>query len=67
MLLSRILPKWGVTFELVKGNDQRMGQSFKQVDQVVFIETPSNPLMEIVDIAMVSDLAHQVGNSVADM
>jgi O-succinylhomoserine sulfhydrylase len=32
--------------------------------KAVFIETPSNPLLEIVDIKFVSDLAHQVGATV---
>jgi len=32
--------------------------------KVVFIETPSNPLNEIVDIQLVSDLAHKVGATV---
>jgi O-succinylhomoserine sulfhydrylase len=32
--------------------------------KAVFIETPSNPLMEITDIRFVSDLAHKVGATV---
>ena len=32
--------------------------------KAVFIETPSNPLMEIVDIAFVSELSHRVGATV---
>ena len=44
VVLSEILPKWGI--------------------KVVFIETPSNPMLEIVDLKMVSDLAHNVGATV---
>lgn len=65
VVITELLPKWGVTFELVKGNDpQAWAKALSKPTKVVFIETPSNPLMEIVDIQMVSDLAHQVGATV---
>lgn len=62
VVLTEILPKWGVTTELVKGNDKASWEkALSQPTAAVFIETPSNPLLEIVDIKMVSDLAHKVG------
>jgi O-succinylhomoserine sulfhydrylase len=65
VVLTEILPKWGVTVELVKGNDPAIwAAALKKPTKVVFIESPSNPLMEIVDIKMVSDLAHKVGATV---
>ena len=65
VVITELLPKWGVTFELVKGNDpQAWAKALSKPTKAVFIETPSNPLMEIVDIQMVSDLAHQVGATV---
>ena len=65
VVITELLPKWGVTFELVKGNDpSAWATALSKPTKVVFIETPSNPLMEIVDIAMVSDLAHKVGATV---
>lgn len=65
VVLTEILPKWGVTIELVKGNDPKVwAQALSQPTKVVFIESPSNPLMEIVDIRLVSDLAHKVGATV---
>lgn len=65
VVLTEILPKWGVTVELVKGNDPAIwAAALKKPTKVVFIESPSNPLMEIVDIRMVSDLAHKVGATV---
>ena len=66
VVLSEILPKWGVTVEFVKGNvkaDWEVALSNTKT-KVVFIETPSNPMLEIVDIEMVSTLAHQVGATV---
>jgi len=65
VVITEILPKWGVTFELVKANDKAAWQkALSKKAKVVFIETPSNPLMEIVDIQFVSDLAHKVGATV---
>lgn len=65
VVITEFLPKWGVTFELVKGNDQATwAKALSKPTKVVFIETPSNPLLDIVDIRMVSDLAHKVGATV---
>ena len=65
VVLTEILPKWGVTVELVKGNDPATwAAALNKPTKVVFIESPSNPLMEIVDIRMVSDLAHKVSATV---
>lgn len=65
VVITEILPKWGVTYELVKAND-RAGweKALAKPAKAVFIETPSNPLMEIVDIRFVSDLAHKAGATV---
>jgi len=65
VVITEFLPKWGVTFELVKGNDPAAwAKALSKPTKVVFIETPSNPLLDIVDIGMVSDLAHKVGATV---
>jgi O-succinylhomoserine sulfhydrylase len=65
IVITEFLPKWGVTFELVKGNDPTIwAKALSKTTKAVFIETPSNPLMEIVDIKMVSELAHKVGATV---
>ena len=65
VVLTEILPKWGVTIELVKGNDPAdWAKALSRPTAAVFIETPSNPMLEIVDIEMVSNLAHLVGATV---
>jgi O-succinylhomoserine sulfhydrylase len=65
VIITEILPKWGVTFELVKANDlEAWAKALSKPAKAVFIETPSNPLMEITDIRAVSDLAHKVGATV---
>ena len=65
VVITEILPKWGVTYELVKANDKAAWEkALSKPTKAVFIETPSNPLLEIVDIRFVSDLAHKAGATV---
>ena len=65
VVITEILPKWGVTYELVKANDKAAWEkALSKPTKAVFIETPSNPLLEIVDIRFVSDLAHKLGATV---
>ena len=65
VVLTEILPKWGIETELVEGNEKAKWEAaLAKGAKVVFIESPSNPLNEIVDIKMVSDLAHKVGATV---
>ncbi len=62
VVLAEILPKWGVNVEFVTGNDPDVWAKALAVEtKAVFLETPSNPMLELVDIAMISDLAHKVG------
>ncbi len=65
VVITEILPKWGVTYELVKANDLAgWAKALSKPTKAVFIETPSNPMMEICDIRAVSELAHKVGATV---
>jgi O-succinylhomoserine sulfhydrylase len=65
VVLTEILPCWGIEIELVDGNDKKLwAAALAKPTKVVFIESPSNPMMEIVDIRMVSDLAHKAGATV---
>ena len=62
VVLAEFLPKWGVKVEFVTGNDPDVwAAALNQETKAVFLETPSNPMLELVDIAMISELAHKVG------
>ena len=62
VVLTEILPKWGVQVEVVAENTpEAWEKALSKPAKAVFIETPSNPLMEIVDIAMVAELSHKAG------
>ena len=62
VVLAEILPRWGVNVEFVNGNSPDIWAAALQVEtKAVFLETPSNPMLQLVDIQMISDLAHKVG------
>ncbi|WP_017811335.1 MULTISPECIES: PLP-dependent transferase [Paenibacillus] len=59
-LLERILSKFGITASYVDTNDlEAMEQIRQENTRAVFIETPTNPLMMITDIAAVAGWAKQ--------
>lgn len=62
VVLSEILPRWGVEVEFVHGNELADWEAaLSKPTKVVFVETPSNPMLEIIDLKMVSTLAHNAG------
>jgi O-succinylhomoserine sulfhydrylase len=64
-IVTNILPRFGVTSTLVDGNDMaRWRDAITPGTKLVFLESPSNPGLEIIDIAAVSALAHERGASV---
>ena len=65
VVLTEILPRWGIEVEVCQGNepdDWRAALS-KKTD-LVFLESPSNPMLDIVDIELVCQLAHESGAKV---
>lgn len=65
VILDEILPRWGVTTEFVDGSDlAQWEKALSTPAAAVFFETPSNPMMEVVDIKAVCDLAHAAGAKV---
>lgn len=61
-ILTELLPRWGVETLLIDGTQQvAWEEALATPTQAVFLETPSNPGLELVDLQMVSTLAHAVG------
>jgi O-succinylhomoserine sulfhydrylase len=61
-ILDAILPRWGIHTDFVDGHDlDQWARARATPARAVFFETPSNPMQELVDIAAVSDLAHEAG------
>ena len=60
--IKKELPKYGITYTFTDGYQlQDFEKSIQPNTKLVFIETPSNPLMTITDIAAVAQLAKQNG------
>ena len=61
-VVETLMPKFGVSCTLVDGRDlQAWKAAMRPETKVVFLETPSNPLLEIVDMQGVADIAHENG------
>lgn len=61
-IATKILPNYGIEVTLVDGiNEDEWRKAFKKNTKVVFIETPANPNLEIVDIKFVADLCKKHG------
>ncbi len=65
VIFDEILAKWGVRTDYVDGHElAQWEQALSTPADVVFFETPSNPMQDLVDIAAVSRLAHAAGATV---
>ncbi len=61
-LLGGILPKFGIETTFVPASDlDAFRAALRPNTRLFFVETPSNPLTEIVDIAAVAEIAHSAG------
>ncbi len=61
-IVSTLLPRLGITYEFVDAWDNAgWRRALSQPTKLVLLETPSNPMLEIVDMAAVCDLAHAAG------
>ncbi len=58
-VVEDFMPRWGVSSTLVDGRDPKNFEAaMRKNTKVVFIETPTNPTLELVDIAAVAKIAH---------
>jgi O-succinylhomoserine sulfhydrylase len=65
-LLSTILPRFGIETSFVSQTDNTAWEAaIRPNTHLFFLETPSNPLTEIADIAGLSEIAHGKGILVA--
>jgi O-succinylhomoserine sulfhydrylase len=61
-IVSTLLPRYGIEIEFVDAPDlEAWRRAFNRPAQMVLLETPSNPMLEIVDLRAVCDLAHRAG------
>lgn len=56
-ILAKILPNYGIEVDFIDGKDNKAWQeAFKANTKLVFIESPANPNLELVDIAFVAKI-----------
>jgi O-succinylhomoserine sulfhydrylase len=61
-IVSTLLPKFGIESVFVDGSDLAQWRAaLSRPTQLVLLETPSNPMLELVDVPAVSELAHAAG------
>ncbi len=64
-LFDKVLKNYGIEFDLVDTTDiSQVEAAFKANTKMVFVETPTNPVMSVTDLQAVSDIAHQHGATV---
>lgn len=64
-ILEDILPRFGVEVSFVDGTDlDAWRAALRPGTAAVFLESVSNPVLEVIDIETVATLAHEVGASV---
>ncbi|HEX2903602.1 MAG TPA: cystathionine gamma-synthase [Jatrophihabitans sp.] len=61
-LIARVLTRWGVEFTPVAMHDaDAVAAAIRPNTSVVWVETPTNPLLNIADIAALATVAHDAG------
>lgn len=61
-IIENLLPQMGVETVLVDGTDlNQWTEALSKPTAAVLIETPSNPMLDILDIKAIADLTHRAG------
>ena len=64
-IVANWLPRFGVETTIVDGRDlDAWRAAMRPNTRAIFMETPANPLLELVDVQAVADIAHEVGAKV---
>jgi cystathionine gamma-lyase/cystathionine beta-lyase/cystathionine gamma-lyase/homocysteine desulfhydrase len=61
-LFNQVLANFGLTFTYVDTSDvSKVERALQKNTRLVFLETPTNPLMELCDLRAICDLSHKHG------
>ncbi len=61
-IVETLLPRYGIETTLVDGRDtDAWEQAMRPTTKVMFLETPTNPVLEVIDMQTVADIAHAHG------
>src|SRR5579884_1615322 len=65
-LLERVFRPWGLVARYVEdATPANFAKAITSATRLVWIETPTNPLLQIVDIAAIAEIAHRAGAKLA--
>ena len=58
-ILTELLPRWGITYTYVDVHDDGgWEKAITPQTKMLFLESPSNPALDLIDIQKVADIAH---------
>jgi cystathionine gamma-synthase len=61
-LLAKVLSEWGIDFDTADLTDaDATKKAIREETKVVWLESPTNPLMKVLDIARAAEVAHEAG------
>lgn len=61
-IITTVLPRFGITYTLVRGTKEAdWAKAITKKTALVFIESPANPTLDLIDIAMVAKLCKKAG------
>ena len=61
-LFNQVLANFGLTFTYVDTSDlKKVEGAFKKNTRLLFLETPTNPLMELCDLRAITEISHRRG------
>ena len=61
-IVSTLLPRYGIETEFVDGGDlDQWRAALARPAAMVLLESPSNPMLEVIDLPAIAALAHQAG------
>jgi cystathionine gamma-lyase/cystathionine beta-lyase/cystathionine gamma-lyase/homocysteine desulfhydrase len=65
-LFDKVLTRYGLTFSYVDTSDlDQVSRAFTPKTKLVFVETPTNPVLRLSDIAAIAELTHKHGATLA--
>lgn len=60
-MATKMLPRFGISYDMVDPTPEALAAAIRPNTRIIYIETPSNPLLRITDIRMVTSLARDHG------
>jgi cystathionine beta-lyase len=60
-MATKILPRFGISYSLADPTPEALEAALRPETRMIYVETPSNPLLRITDLAMISSFAKAHG------